>query len=105
VDLVSNFKIEIKNEASMNCDFDVTTLVSRNLKAGIGVESEFDIKKISDRTRVGIELVGVGVESEPEIGYSDHLCTFSKPCSSSTHYQPQLSFFGPDVFPIRAPGY
>jgi len=52
--LVSNFKIETKNDASVNCDFDVTTLVSQELK--------FDIRK--NRNRTGFEVEFVESESE-----------------------------------------
>jgi len=38
----SNFKIVTKNDASVNCDFDVTTLVFQSLK---GSELEYDIRK------------------------------------------------------------
>jgi len=31
--LESNFKIETKNDVRVNCDFDVTTLVSKSLKS------------------------------------------------------------------------
>jgi len=47
--LVSIFKIETKNDASVNCDLDVTTLVSESLK-----RSEYDMRK----------NFGVGLESE-----------------------------------------
>jgi len=38
---------------------------------GVGVESEYDIRKLFG---VGVEFVGVGVESESEIRDSAHLC-------------------------------
>jgi len=37
--VVSNFKIETKNDASVNCDFNVTTLIFQSLKP------EYDIGK------------------------------------------------------------
>jgi len=40
--LVSNFEIESKHDATMKCDFDVTTLVFQSLKSS---ESEYDIRK------------------------------------------------------------
>jgi len=45
------FKIETKNDASVKCDLDVTTLVSESLKCS---ESEYDMR----------ETFGVGLESE-----------------------------------------
>jgi len=45
----------------VNCDFDVTTLVSQSLKSP---ESDWG---------VGVEFVGVGVEAESEIRDSAHL--------------------------------
>jgi len=73
--LLSNYKIETKNDARVKCDFDVTigfpNLVSQTLKFS---ESEFRIlEKFRSRTEVGIEFVGVGVESESEIRDSVHL--------------------------------
>jgi len=59
--LVSNFKIDTKNNAKVNCDFDVTTLVYQSLKSS---ESEYDIRKTFG---VGVEFVGVGMESKSEI--------------------------------------
>jgi len=50
--LVSNFKIETKNDSSVNCDLNVTTLlVSESLKSS---ESEYDTRK----------TFGVGLESK-----------------------------------------
>jgi len=49
--LASNFTIETKNDASVNCDLDVTTLVSKSLKSS---KSEYDMRK----------TFGVGLESE-----------------------------------------
>jgi len=65
--LVSNFKIETENNASVNCDLAVTTLVSESL---ISSESEYDMRKTF---RVGVEFVRVGVELESEIKDFAHL--------------------------------
>jgi len=35
--LVSNFKVETKNDASVNCDFDVTNCFPKVEKFGVGV--------------------------------------------------------------------
>jgi len=51
--LVSNFKIETKNDASVKCDFDVTIAFPNFEKFGAEVESEYDR-----------EIFGVGLESE-----------------------------------------
>jgi len=50
----------------VKCDFDVI-LVSQTLKIS---ESEYDIRTFFG---VGVEFVGVGVESESEIRDSTHL--------------------------------
>jgi len=57
--LVSNFKIEIKNDASVKCEFDVTIGFPNFEKFAVGVESEYDIRKI------------FGVESESELNLSE----------------------------------
>jgi len=44
--LVSNFKIETKNDTSVKCDFDVTIGFSNIENFGVGVESKYDIRKI-----------------------------------------------------------
>jgi len=53
--LLSHFKIETKNDTSVNCDFNVTTLVSQSLKSS---ESEWS------QTMILEKLSGVGLESE-----------------------------------------
>jgi len=40
---------------------------------GVGMELEYDNKKLSDLYGVGVEFVGVGVELESEIRDSAHL--------------------------------
>jgi len=52
--LVSNYKIETKNDARVKCDFDVTNYFPNFENLRVGVESEYDIRKI----------FGVGLESE-----------------------------------------
>jgi len=65
--LVSNYKIETKNDTRAKCDFDVT-IGFPNFKI-----SEYDIRKIFG---VGLEseLNLSGVEVESEIRDSSHLC-------------------------------
>jgi len=50
--LVSNYKIETKNDTKVKCDFDV--IIGFPNFENFGVESEYDIRKI----------FGVGLESE-----------------------------------------
>jgi len=68
--LVSYYKIETKNDARAKFDFDVTIGFPNFENFGVGVKSEYNITKIFG---VGVEFVGVGVESESEIGDSVHL--------------------------------
>jgi len=58
--LVSNYKIETKNDTRVKCDFDVTIGFPNFEDVGV----EYNIRKIFG---VGVEFVGVGVESESEI--------------------------------------
>jgi len=53
-DLISNCKIETKNDARVKFDFDVTIGFTNFENFGGGVESEYDIRKI----------FGVGLESK-----------------------------------------
>jgi len=77
--LVSNFKIETKNYACVNCDLDVTTLVSESLKSS---ESEYSMRKIFG---VEVAFVGIGVESELERRDSAHFwCKLKQPRSEKT---------------------
>jgi len=52
--VVSNCKIETKNDASVKCDFDVTIGFSNFEKFRIGIVLDYDIRKI----------FGIGLESE-----------------------------------------
>jgi len=52
--LVSIYKIETKNDARVKCDFDITIGFPNFENFGVGVESEYDIRK----------FFGVGLESE-----------------------------------------
>jgi len=66
--LVSNFIMETKNDASVKCDFNVTIGFPNFQKFGFGLK--YDIGIIFG---VGVEFVGVGVDSESEIRDSAHL--------------------------------
>jgi len=56
--LVSNYKFETKNDARVKCDFEVLIGFPSFENLGVGVESEYDIRKIfgTDWSRSRIEV-------------------------------------------------